>query len=74
MRKINFCKCENSDADQMRAHRTADWLFLFSLQVRSFYFLNPKYQAIAARPVYVGLEEVGFLVTWLFCQPCDFFR
>ena len=74
MRKLTFCKCENMDADQMRAHRTADWLvlFLFSLHVQLFYFLNPKFQVMAARPVYVGVEEVGFLVTLLVCQPCDF--
>ena len=47
--------------------------FSFSLHVHSFYFLNPKFQALAPRPVYVGLGEVGFLVTWLVCQPCDFF-
>ena len=60
----------------MRAHRTADWLIslFFSLHVQSFYFLNPKFQAMAARPAYVGLGEVGFLVTWLVCQPCDFSR
>ena len=73
MRKLTFCKCENRDADQMRAHRTADWLFCF----RCMYDRSTFY-AMAARPVYVGLGEVGFLVTWLVCQPwnidCDKLR
>ena len=80
MRKLTFCKiCENRDADLLRAHRTADCFFVvflcvFSLHVQLFYFLNPKFQAMAARPVYVGLGEVGFLVTWPVCQPCEISR
>ena len=29
---------------------------------------------MAAHPVYVGQGEVGFLVTWPVCQPCEISR
>ena len=61
MRKLDFCICENKDADQLRSHREADLIsaFVFAIQiVQSLYYLNPEFQASSHllwlySPVYV---------------------
>ena len=46
MRKPDFCKCENKDADQLRGNREVISAFVFATRiVQSLYFLNPKFQA-----------------------------
>ena len=46
MRKPDFCKCENKDADQLRGDREADQSLFFRYTgiVQSLYFLNLKFR------------------------------
>ena len=49
MRKLDFCICENKDADQLRSDRTGDRgdsTFVFAIRIVHFlYYLYPKFQA-----------------------------
>ena len=46
MRNLDFCICENKDADQLRGYREADQRLVFAIRiVQSLFYLNLKFQA-----------------------------
>ena len=60
MRKLDFCICDNKDADQLRGNREADQRLCFRYTDSTIsYFLNPKFQASSHLLLLYSLVCVG---------------
>ena len=60
MRNPTFSISKNKDADQLRGDREADQRLCFRyIDVKSLYFLNPKFQASSHLPLLYSLVCVG---------------
>ena len=80
MRKLDFCICENKDADQLRGNREADQRLCFRYMDSTIPLL-PNCQISRFQPSSVAVQpglcrtwsetpKTGFLRTRLICEKC----
>ena len=72
MRKLEFCICENKDADQLRGNREADQRLCFCYTDSTIPLL-PKYEISSLQPSSVVVQP-GLCRIWLETPKTGFLR